>query len=77
MKKVIDHKLIAKTIKEQMISNINKTIARGQSPDLYWNLELAIEDATKYVERVATDNAKQDIQAMIEEFDNEQIPTQN
>jgi DNA-directed RNA polymerase subunit F len=77
LKKVIEHKLIAKTITEKMINNIVKTVAKGQSPDLYFNLELAIEEATKYVEKVATNNAKADIAEMIEEFDNGQEPTHN
>lgn len=77
MKKIINHKLIAKTITDQMLSNITKTLLKGQCPDLYWNLEIAIEDATKYVEKVASDNTRLDLRSIVEEFDNEKVPSDN
>lgn len=43
----------------------------GKSPNLYWNLEKAIEDALLYVEKVTERKVKYDVAKIIKEFDDE------
>lgn len=69
MSKPIDYKKIAQAIVKKETENLNKTIAKGQCPDLSWKLEEAIVDALIYVAKVTTENMKEQVKAIIDDFD--------
>lgn len=75
--KGLDYKKIAKSIVDKHQTNICKTIQKGQSPDLYWSLEAAIEDALKYVAKNVISATRADIHRIIEEFDKNDGQTNN
>lgn len=75
--KELDYKKIAKTIVEKLQETIRQTISSGTSPDLYWKLEKAIEDALKYVAHNTEQRVRKNITGIIKEFDDDDGPTHN
>ena len=73
----MDYKKIAKVIVQKERDNLVKTIETGQTPDLYWKLELAIIDALKYVAKNTELKVKNEIFNIIQDFDKNDGPTNN
>ena len=74
---MLDYRKIARTIVKKHQDNIQKTIEKGQCPDLHWSLESAIEDALKYVAKRTRDNVEANVFELIKKFDEEKGPTNN
>ncbi len=77
MKKQIEYRKIAKALVKKEAENIVKTITSGQSPNLHWDLEVAIVDALKYVAKTVEQETKLDFFDYIKEFDKNDGNTTN
>lgn len=71
MAKELNRKQIAKKIASLAIENVALTLQAGQTPNLHWNLEKAIEDALLYTEKITERRLKENLYLMVKEFDNE------
>jgi hypothetical protein len=65
----LKYQTVARNIVKKLKENIEKTISKGESPDLYWNLENAIIQAMRDVEADTARATKEEVLKLIKEFD--------
>ena len=76
-KKDINTRIIAQNIVKKTIENVNAVIAPNKQPNLYFDLQKAIEDALRYVQVNTELNVRADVYQIIKEFDGEDGTSSN
>lgn len=68
---------VAKKIVAKLKQNLVETIETGKAPDLYWKLEQAIVEAMKVADSCGSERTREQMQAVIRDFETDDGTTHN
>lgn len=68
---------LAKKIVAKLKQNLVETIETGKAPDLYWKLEQAIVEAMKFADGCGSDRTREQMQVIIQDFEDDDGTSQN
>ncbi len=67
----LEYREIAKKIVAKLKVTMVEMIEQGKMPDLYWKLEQAIVDAMRHADTLGCDRTRQQMQAILTEFEDD------